>query len=62
MKILHLYPNLMNLYGDYANVTLLCRHLKDQGIPVVIDRKEVEDTINLMQYDFIYLGSGTEEK
>ncbi|MBQ1307075.1 MAG: hypothetical protein IIY56_02865 [Erysipelotrichaceae bacterium] len=62
MKILHLYPNLMNLYGDYANVTLLCRHLKDQGIPVVIDRKEVEDTINLMQYDFIYMGSGTEEK
>ena len=62
MRILHLYPNLMNLYGDYGNVTLLCRHLKDQGIPVIVDKREVEDSINLMQYDFIYMGSGTEAK
>ena len=51
----------MNLYGDYGNVDLLCRHLHDQGIRTSVDRKEVEDTINLMQYDFIYMGSGTEE-
>ncbi len=60
MKILHLYPNLMNLYGDYGNVAVLARHLKDQGIKVEIDRKEVQDSIDLSKYDFIFMGSGTE--
>ena len=35
MKILHLFPDLMNLYGDYGNITILVRHLKDLGIPVI---------------------------
>lgn len=60
IKILHLYPNLMNLYGDYGNVALLCKHLQDQGLKVKVDKKEIEDVVNLFDYDFIYMGSGTE--
>ncbi len=62
MKILHLYPNLMNLYGEYGNVTVLKKHLEDLKIKVEIDRKEVQDDIDLLKYDFIYMGSGTESK
>lgn len=61
MKILHLYPNLMNLYGDYGNITVLKKHLEDQGFDVTIERKEVEDSIDFERYDFIYMGSGTEK-
>lgn len=61
MKLLHLYPNLMNLYGDYGNILVLKHHLIDQGISVTIDRKEVQDAIDFSQYDFIYMGSGTEK-
>lgn len=61
IKILHLYPNLMNLYGDYGNVALLCKHLKDQGVKVKVDKKEIDEIVNFFDYDFIYMGSGTEK-
>lgn len=60
VKILHLYPHLMNLYGDYANVTVLKKHLEDQGLKVSITEKEIGDKFKLQNYDFIYMGSGTE--
>ena len=62
MKILHLYPNLMNLYGDHGNITVLSRYLKDLGIRVKVEKKDIEDLIDFNQYDFIYMGSGTEDK
>ena len=60
MKILHLYPNLMNLYGDYGNISILVKHLKDQGLSVRVETKELNELINFEKYDFIYMGSGTE--
>ena len=60
VKILHLFPKLMNLYGDYANITVLKKHLEDQGVKVSVDEKNIEDTIFFNKYDFIYMGSGTE--
>ncbi|MCR4855756.1 MAG: hypothetical protein K5908_06260 [Erysipelotrichaceae bacterium] len=61
MRILHLYPNLMNLYGDHANVTLLKKHLEDQGVEVIVDRREVYESFDPDSYDLIYMGSGTEK-
>ena len=61
MKILHLFPDLMNLYGDYGNLTILVRHLKDLGIPVTIDRRDIDDVIDFPAYDMVYMGSGTEK-
>ncbi len=61
MKILHLFPDLMNLYGDYGNLTILVRHLKDLGIPVTIDRRDIDDVIDFPAYDMVYMGPGTEK-
>lgn len=61
MKILHLYYDLMNLYGDYGNVVVLNKHLNDQGIKTIVDKKSINDEINFKDYDFIYCGSGTEK-
>lgn len=60
VKILHLFPKLMNLYGEYANIVILRKHLDDQGIKTSVDVKEVDDKINFGKYDFVYMGSGTE--
>lgn len=60
VKILHLYPKLMNLYGDYANIAILKKHLEDQGLKVSVQTKEIDEKINFDLYDFIYMGSGTE--
>lgn len=60
MKLLHLYYDLMNLYGEYGNVVVLKKHLEDQGETVTIDKKTIGDDISFDEYDFIYCGSGTE--
>ncbi len=60
LKILHLYYDLLNLYGEYGNISILANRLKDQEIKVIVDKKTVGDSYNLNDYDFIYCGSGTE--
>lgn len=60
VRILHLFPNLMNLYGEYANIVILRKHLADQGIKSSVDTKEVGERIDFTKYDFVYMGSGYE--
>jgi len=60
VKLLHLYPDLMNLYGDWANIAVLERELFFRGCDVRVDKKSIGDDIGFGLYDFIYIGSGTE--
>ena len=48
MKILHLYYDLMNLYGEYANVSALERYLRQQDIEAVTDKKSLYDDIDFL--------------
>ena len=50
----------MNLYGEYANVSALKRMLENNKIPCVVDTLSVGDKLELLEYDVIYVGSGTE--
>ncbi len=61
IRILHLYPELMNLYGDYGNLTVIANRIKKHGIEVRIDKREIQDPIIFEDYDFVYMGSGTEK-
>jgi len=61
IKLLHLYYDIMNLYGEYGNIKILEKHLKDQGFEVIVDKKTIGDIKNLEQYDFVYIGCGTEK-
>ncbi len=61
MKILHLYHDLMNLYGDYANISALCRILELNEVECTVDRLSLGDAPTFSDYDFIYIGSGSEE-
>lgn len=59
LKILHLFPQLLSLYGEYGNVAVLKNTLENQGHCVVVDHYETGEP-ELTGYDFIYVGSGTE--
>lgn len=61
MKILHLYYDIMNLYGDYANIRAVEKILKSSGAEVYIDRISLGEKAQLEDYDFIFIGSGTEK-
>lgn len=60
MKILHLYHDIMNLYGDYGNVKAVERILEKSGEDVTVERVSIGGSAELSDYDFIYIGSGTE--
>ncbi|MBE6734483.1 MAG: hypothetical protein E7563_03960 [Ruminococcaceae bacterium] len=60
-RILYLYYDIMNLYGENGNIRMMERVLKEKGAEVVIDRKTITDTeIDFTEFDFIYCGCGTE--
>jgi len=60
IKLLHMYHDLMNLYGDWANMAVLECALITHGFEVVLDKKSIGDEFSFDTYDFIYIGSGTE--
>ena len=59
-KILHLFPILMSLYGEYGNVAILKRELENMGEEVTVTESESAD-VNFSDFDFVYVGSGTED-
>ncbi len=60
IRILHLYYDIMNLYGDNGNVRIMQRRLEDQGFNVVIENSTVYDDDIDFDADFVYMGSGYE--
>lgn len=60
LNILHLYPSLMGLYGEYANLTLLKEELELLGVTVNLKTVAPEEVPDFESADFIYMGAGTE--
>ena len=50
----------MSLYGEYANVMVLRRHLEAMGVSVTVKTALFEDAPDFGRADFIYMGAGTE--
>ena len=61
IKIVYLYYDLLNLYGENGNIKILKNTLESMNIKVEIHFLTVNDKINFNDFDFIYIGSGTEE-
>ena len=43
INICHLYPDLLNLYGDYGNIQALVRRLEWRGINVQVHLFQLEN-------------------
>lgn len=61
VNIVHLYYDILNLYGEYGNVVIMKKHLEDQGFKVNVDKKTIGDEIDFSKYQFVYMGCGTEK-
>jgi len=62
LTILHLYPDAMSLYGEYANVTILRRHLEALDVRTAVQDVTCGDTPDFAGADLIYMGAGTERR
>lgn len=59
--IVHLYHDLLNLYGGSGNLKVLKRYLETQDVIVEIVKASIDCEIKYENIDMIYMASGTEE-
>ena len=58
LKICHLYPDVLNLYGDGGNIRCLTQRLTWRGIGAKIAKMPLGDPRSLAGYDLIFVGGG----
>lgn len=62
LKIGYLYPDLLEVYSDRGNVTILQKRAEWRGIDVQIDRITVGDQVQLQDYDLLFSGGGEDRE
>ena len=60
LRLIHLYPDLMSLYGSYANLSILKRYLEGLGNTVQVEAVAPGGEADLSGADFLFMGAGTE--
>lgn len=60
LRFIHFYPDLMSLYGSYANIAVLRRYLERLGNAVTVETVALGEDVNLSGADFLFMGAGTE--
>lgn len=61
INIVHMFPKLLSLYGEYGNISILKKYLTERNFHVKV--LEYEDGVfpSLADVSMVYVGSGTEE-
>lgn len=62
IKIAHMYPDLLNLYGDRGNVRCLQKRLQWRGFTAVIEPVYLKDKRPPGEFDMIFLGGGSDRE
>lgn len=63
IKILHMYPDLLNLYGDKGNIECLKKRLEWRGIEAEAVSFTCEDTdFDLSDVDIVFIGGGSDRE
>ena len=58
LSICHLYPDVLNLYGDRGNILCLRRRLEWRGIGVSVAERPIGSELSLNGFDLIFIGGG----
>ncbi len=58
LKVCHLYPEVLNLYGDRGNIRCLTKRLAWRGIDCRVDTMKIGEKRNLADYDLFFIGGG----
>lgn len=62
LNIGHLYPELLNLYGDLGNIAVLSKRSEWRGIKVNVHSYGLKDAIPFDELDIILLGGGSDRE
>ena len=58
----HLYPSLMNVYGDRGNIRSLQRRCAARGISLEVMPLEIGDTVAPDQFDILFMGGAQDHE
>ena len=58
LKICHLYPDVLNLYGDGGNIRCLTQRLKWRGIDAEVTKMPIGARNTLADCDLVFIGGG----
>ena len=62
LKILWMYHDLMDLYGDKGNAEVLRRRAEKRGITVTLDTCTIGEKVNIDDYDLFFMGGGADRE
>jgi CobQ-like glutamine amidotransferase family enzyme len=62
LRICHLYPDLLNLYGDRGNLMVLRRRAEARGISVSITPVRLGDPLDAAAHDLFFVGGGEDRQ
>ena len=58
LKICHMYPDVLNLYGDRGNVICMRSRLERRGIDCAVTRLPIGSAASLAGFDLVFIGGG----
>ena len=58
LKICHLYPDVLNLYGDRGNIICMKSRLVRRGIDVSVTELPIGHSASLSEFDIFFIGGG----
>ncbi|APH18859.1 type 1 glutamine amidotransferase [Clostridium botulinum] len=58
LNICHLYPDLLNVYGDIGNILVLKYRAQQRGIKINVSNVSIKDSFPIDKYDIALFGGG----
>ena len=58
LNVCHLYPDVLNLYGDTGNIICLKNRMEWRGIHCDVSNLSVGDELHAGDHDFFFIGGG----
>ncbi|MDO4796532.1 MAG: glutamine amidotransferase [Coriobacteriales bacterium] len=62
LRVAHLYPELLNLYGDSGNILVLRKRMEWRQMACVVEETHVGDGLSLTDVDLVFIGGGSDRE
>ena len=63
IKLLYLYPDILELYGDFGNIQVLKYRCEQRNIKLLINEYSIgDDAPNFSDYDIVFAGGGADNE
>ena len=62
IKIAHMYPELLNLYGDMGNIASLKKRAEWRNIHVEVKEYRIDEKVDFDDVDILFIGGGSDKE